>query len=88
MVAANPPKSHRLINITEVQARVGLRSTAIYSAVARGDFPQPVRISARCTRWYADDIDVWIANLPRGVGARPGKQPTGAGSPATSAASV
>jgi prophage regulatory protein len=67
-----PRRNRRLISLKTVQGRTGLKHTTIYKGVALGTFPQPVQISSRCTRWYEDEVDDWIAALPRGVGSRPG----------------
>lgn len=61
----------RLIDLRAVQAIVGLKSAAIYERVSAGQFPAPVRISSRCTRWFSDEIQRWVDELPRGVGKRP-----------------
>ena len=65
--------SRHLIDIDEFGNRAGLGKSAIYDHVANDPtFPKPVRISSRCTRWFSDEVDAWIAALPRGVGPRPG----------------
>jgi prophage regulatory protein len=65
-------KSRRLISAREVEQKIGLRRTALYERIAKGEFPKPVRVSDRCSRWVEQEIDAWIAALPRGVGPRPG----------------
>lgn len=57
----------RLLSEKEVEQKTGLKHSARYERMKRGDFPQPVRISSRCVRWYEHEIDAWIASLPRGV---------------------
>jgi prophage regulatory protein len=71
-----PAKSRRLISAKEVEQKIGLRRTALYQRIARGEFPAPVRLSERCSRWIEGEVDDWIAKLPRGVGVRPGAEPT------------
>lgn len=76
-MAIKVPKNRRLIAVRAVQERTGLGHTSIYSRVAAGTFPQPVRLSSRCTRWYSDEIDTWLERLAleaRGVGPRPGRK--------------
>ena len=50
-----------LLKVQTVCAVVGLSSPTIYRKVATGDFPEPVRLGARCTRWKSGDVQVWLA---------------------------
>ncbi len=43
-----------------VEKIVGLGKSAIYRRVACGDFPEPVRLSVKCSRWRAGDIAAWL----------------------------
>lgn len=38
----------------------GLRRSAIYAAVARGDFPKPVKLGPRASAWLSDEIHAWL----------------------------
>lgn len=49
-----------LLRISTVTQATGLSTATIYRRLATGDFPQPVRLSARCTRWKAADVRAWI----------------------------
>lgn len=69
-VQASSPE--RLLSLREIEHVTGLRSSAIYLRVARGEFPQPLRISSRCSRWKESEVMAWVAALPRGVGPRAG----------------
>lgn len=44
----------------EVEARTGLTRSAIYELMAAGEFPKPVRISARAVAWPRGEVDAWI----------------------------
>ncbi|MHB1870214.1 MAG: helix-turn-helix transcriptional regulator [Steroidobacteraceae bacterium] len=66
----------RLLALPEVERLTGLRSSALYLRCQRGEFPQPLRISSRCSRWRESEVIAWIAALPRGVGPRPGADRT------------
>jgi prophage regulatory protein len=68
----NHENQPRLIRLPEVTRLTSLGRSAIYARVAAGTFPQPVAISSRCTVWRSDEVDAWVAALPRGVGPRPG----------------
>ncbi len=60
---AEPPSALRLIPLRDVMERVGYRRTAIYSRIAKGAFPRPVRAGAgRSSRWVLSEIEQYIAN--------------------------
>jgi len=41
-------------------AVTGLSISTLYRKVSAGQFPAPVRLGARCTRWKADDVRAWL----------------------------
>lgn len=49
-----------LLRIATVAQATGLSSATIYRKLAAGEFPEPVRLGARCTRWKAADVRAWI----------------------------
>lgn len=49
-----------LLPISVVEELIGLGKSAIYSRVARGAFPEPVRLSVKCSRWRAGDVAAWL----------------------------
>lgn len=49
-----------LLKIRTVGQGTGMSSATIYRKVAAGEFPQPVRLGKRCTRWKAADVRAWI----------------------------
>ena len=54
-----------LLRLSEVIVRVGLKKTAIYSRIKAGVFPEPIKLSQRCSRWRAEDIERWVADTTR-----------------------
>jgi predicted DNA-binding transcriptional regulator AlpA len=50
----------QLLDIKAVGALVGLKSSAIQDRVRRGEFPEPVRMGARCTRWPVGAVRQWL----------------------------
>jgi prophage regulatory protein len=50
-----------LLRLGDVQHRVGLRRSAIYNLIRRGDFPPPIRLGSRCSAWVRVEVDRWIA---------------------------
>lgn len=65
------PTADRLLSLAEVSHITGLGTSAIYSRIAKGDFPEPLRVSSRCSRWRESEIVGWVNALPRGVGPQP-----------------
>lgn len=55
------PTPRRMEDVAAVSSRIGRGRTWIHSAVKRGAFPAPVRLSSRCTRWDSIEVDRWIA---------------------------
>lgn len=49
-----------LLRIATVRHATGLSTATIYRKLAAGEFPEPVRLGARCTRWKAADVRAWI----------------------------
>lgn len=49
-----------LLRIQTVADATGLSGATIYRKLKAGDFPSPIRMGARCTRWKAADVRAWI----------------------------
>lgn len=49
-----------LLRMRLVNQATGLSPATVYRKVAAGEFPEPVRLGARCTRWKAADVRAWI----------------------------
>lgn len=49
-----------LLRIQTVVQATGLSAATIYRKVAVCEFPRPVRLGQRCTRWKAADVRAWI----------------------------
>ena len=52
--------SLQLYRLPQVCALIGLRRSAIYAAIARGEFPQPLKIGKRASAWRRSDIEAWL----------------------------
>lgn len=55
----------RILRRPEVETRVGLKRSALYALIQRGQFPSPVRITAKAVGWLEGDVDQWIAGRAR-----------------------
>ena len=54
----------RLLKRKEVETLTGLSRSSLYRWIERGQFPKPLRLSARTVRWEASTIDDWVKQLP------------------------
>ena len=52
--------TERLIRRPEVEKMVGLKRSAIYKKMERGEFPKPVRIGERAVAWRLSEIIKWM----------------------------
>lgn len=67
----------RFLRLADVTRMTSLRASALYTRVASGEFPQPLRLSPRCSVWLEHEVLAWMDRQPRGVGPKPGaKAPT------------
>ena len=62
------PQVPLLLSRAEVERLCGLSTSSLYRAMRRGEFPEPLRISARAVRWRSDEIASWIQTRPRASG--------------------
>ena len=56
----NPVASPRILRMSEVEARTGLSRRTIWALVARGDSPQPIRLSRRTVGWLESEVHAWL----------------------------
>lgn len=52
---------NRLLTDHQVAAALGLGRSTVWRWVTEGRLPQPVRLSGKCTRWRAADIEAFVA---------------------------
>ena len=55
-------KAERLLALPEVMQRTSLKRAWLYAAIARGEFPKPVRLSANRVAWPESSVATWIAS--------------------------
>lgn len=51
----------RLLRLDAVRALTGLSRSTLYELMSNHEFPRPLKLSARCVAWVADDVDRWIS---------------------------
>lgn len=54
-----PLPLHRIIRLTELPKLTGLRRTQIETLIAAGEFPRPVKLSARRKGWLEAEVSAW-----------------------------
>ncbi len=50
------------IRLPAVRAKVALSRSQIYSLIAAGVFPRPVKIGVRASAWIIEEVDGWMAS--------------------------
>ena len=50
-----------LLRLPDVEARTGLRKSAIYQGMKAGTFPTCLKLGTRASAWPSSSIDAWIA---------------------------
>lgn len=58
---ANGVQKERFLRMPEVEGTIGRKRSSIYADVKAGKFPEPIRISTRCTVWRESDVQKWMA---------------------------
>ncbi|EGV19032.1 phage transcriptional regulator, AlpA [Thiocapsa marina 5811] len=51
--------SGSFLRLPQVLALAGLQKSALYKRIGLGQFPRPVKLSARCAVWPEDEIRDW-----------------------------
>jgi predicted DNA-binding transcriptional regulator AlpA len=51
-----------LISIRDIRELFGLGRTAAYELTHRPGFPEPIRLSSRCYRWWASEVIAFTAD--------------------------
>jgi len=59
------PRSRRLIRWPAVREKTGKSRTQAWRDVRAGRFPAPVQTGPNSVAWYEDEIDAYVASLPR-----------------------
>ena len=51
-----------LISIRDIRELFGLGRTAAYELTHRSGFPEPIKLSSRCYRWWASEVIAFTAD--------------------------
>jgi len=58
-----PVSKERLLRLPEVEARTGLKKSAIYLRMRDGSFPACRSLGGRAVAWPESQIDAWVARV-------------------------
>jgi predicted DNA-binding transcriptional regulator AlpA len=61
------PAPERLVSVKEVCTITGAGRSWVFKKTAAREFPQPVRIGTRYTRWKAGDVHAWLTDPQRWI---------------------
>ena len=50
----------KILRMPEVIEMTGLSSASIYKQIRLGNFPEGIKLTARCTGWALSDVEAWI----------------------------
>jgi len=53
-------KTNRLLRLKQVVLKVGLSRSQIYKLIAKGLFPEQIKIGPKISAWSEHAIDQWI----------------------------
>lgn len=57
----------RIIRLSVVERKVGVKKATIYRWMKEGLFPRPVSIGRRAVGWLENEIDEWILSRTRAL---------------------
>ena len=52
----------QILRCPEVMRLTGLSKATLYRAVKAGEFPKPVKLTARAVGWRRKDVEHWLAS--------------------------
>jgi prophage regulatory protein len=54
-----------LLRLPAVRERTGLSTSEIYRRIAKGQFPQQLKVGPKTAAWVAHEIDAWTTDRIR-----------------------
>jgi prophage regulatory protein len=51
---------NKVLRLPDVLAQVNLSRSQVYLMIGRGEFPAPIKLSARASGWLEAAVDAWI----------------------------
>lgn len=53
-----------MLKCPSVKEATGLSKSHLYALIRRGDFPAPLKLSARAVAWRESDVMAWLDSRP------------------------
>ena len=53
----------KLISIRDIRELFAIGRTAAYELTHRSEFPEPIKLSPRCYRWWANEVTAFAASM-------------------------
>lgn len=60
MQQVNTTPAERFLRLGDVLERTALSRSTIYKKIQDGDFPPPVKVSLRASRWRLSAVERWM----------------------------
>ena len=60
----------KIIGKKEVREATGLSNVTVWRMERNGNFPKRVQLSSNRTGWFADEVEAWQEERPRGIEGR------------------
>ena len=65
----SPASVRKILRLPAVQAKTGLGRDSIYRLGRQGLFPARIKLRQRCSGWFEDEIESWLAERAAKRGA-------------------
>lgn len=49
-----------LLRCKSVLERTGLKRSSLYNLISKGEFPKPIKITAKAAAWPSNDVENWV----------------------------
>ena len=57
-------REERLLRVKDTAKLIGVSRSTVYRMVDDGQFPQPIRIGTRASRWRLSEVMQWMESRP------------------------
>lgn len=54
------PQLPTLLRWSQLEPKIGLSRSRVHALIAKGEFPKPIKLSARASAWFELEILEWL----------------------------